>query len=231
MKKKNMSIKNIPAIVWGEKSEKVYICIHGQGGCKEEAELFAQIAQQHGWQALSIDLPSHGERKELNEPFDPWHAVPELLEVLEYAKANWSQISLFANSIGAWFSMLAFKDAPFGQCLFLSPVADMEKLISNMMGWAGVTEEQLEKQKVIPTAFGQTLYWEYWCYVREHRITDWNHATKILYGENDNLVERPVIESFAKKFGCELTVMENGEHWFHTPEQLGVLRHWADQRI
>ena len=35
-----------------------------------------------------------------------------------------------------------------------------------------------------------------------------------------------VLDDFVRRFGCGLTVMEDGEHWFHTPEQLDFLREW-----
>lgn len=75
----HLNIKNIPAIIWGDKSPKVYLYIHGQGGDKEEAEVFASIANCYGWQVLSIDLPEHGERKNERDLFNPWTIVPELL--------------------------------------------------------------------------------------------------------------------------------------------------------
>ena len=34
---------------------------------------------------------------------------------------------------------------------------------------AGVTPEQLEREKVIPMPDAQPLDWEYYCYVRGHR--------------------------------------------------------------
>lgn len=72
MTNEHLNIKNIPAIIWGDTSSKVYLYIHGQGGYKEEAEAFASIANRYGWQVLSIDLPEHGERKEERDLFNPW---------------------------------------------------------------------------------------------------------------------------------------------------------------
>ena len=37
--------------------------------------------------------------------------------------------------------------------------------------------------------------------------------------------------TFARRFGCGVAVMENGEHWFRTPERLSVLEQWTTQRI
>lgn len=227
MKQERILVAEIPAIVYGEKSDQVYLFIHGQGGNKEEAESFAEIVSQKGWQVLSIDLPEHGERKNEADRFYPWIIVPELLSVWNYMDSQWKRIALRANSIGAWYSMLAFQDKHIVKSLFVSPILDMEHLISNMMKWAGVTKEELEAKKIIPTTFGQTLSWEYYLYAKEHPITKWNSETKLLYGSNDNLTERYVIDEFVRRFCCDLTVMENAEHWFHTDEQLAVLNDWV----
>ena len=98
---------------------------------------------------------------------------------------------------------------------FISPVVDMKKLIADMMVWAGVTDEELKVRRVIHTSFGEDLSWDYLCYVREHPVK-WNVTTEILYGSNDNLTSTETITGFAKKRNAGLTIMENGEHLFHT---------------
>ncbi len=180
---------------------------------------------------LSIDLPEHGNRKGEVNSFDPWHIVPELTEVMKFAKEHWERISLFANSIGAWFSMLSFGNERLKNCLFDSPVFDMKRLILKMMSWANISEEQLKKELIISTTFGQTLSWEYWEYASSHSITKWEVPTKILYGENDNLIDRDEVENFAQKFHCGLEVMGNGEHWFHSAEQIEVMKKWVNKNI
>ena len=57
-----IAISGIPALLWGSPSERVYICVHGKMSRKESAENFALIAGEKGFQALSFDLPGHGER-------------------------------------------------------------------------------------------------------------------------------------------------------------------------
>ena len=94
-----------------------------------------------------------------------------------------------------------------------------------MMLWAGVTEEILEKQGGIPTTFGETLSYKYLCYVRDNPIC-WTVPTEILYAEKDNLTSRNTVEQFVSSHNAHLTVMENGEHWFHTDEQLNFLCKW-----
>ena len=58
-------------------------------------------------------------------------------------------------------------DAP-EQALLVSPVVDMEALITHMMHYAHVTEEQLQRAGEIPKDLGETLSWPYLCWVREH---------------------------------------------------------------
>ena len=50
--------------------------------------------------------------------------------------------------------------------------------------------------------------------------------TANLYGARDNLTDMETISDFARKFHAELTVMLDGEHWFHTGEQLQFLNAW-----
>ena len=219
-------VHHIPVVLHGDSSEKLFLYIHGKMGRKEEAAHLAEIVYPMGYQVLSMDLPGHGERADEMERFVPWEVVPELQAVCGFAWQRWEKISLYANSIGAYFSLLAYRDAKLEKSLFVSPILDMEKLIRDMMGWAGVTREQLQQAGEIPTAFGETLSWKYLTYAAEKRITKWDSPTAILYAGQDHLTARQTVDDFARQFGCAVTVMENGEHWFHTEEQLSVLDAW-----
>lgn len=57
-------------------------------------------------------------------------------------------------------------------------------MIRDMMGWAGVTQEQLKEAREISTTFGETLSWKYLTYAEEHPITRWDSPTAILYTES-----------------------------------------------
>lgn len=231
MKTELYHIESVPAVLYGEPSEQGYLFLHGQGGNKEEAAAFAEIAVPAGYQVLGIDLPQHGARKAEAGGFDPWTVVPELQAVLAERKPHWSKISLRANSIGAYFSMLAFQQEHICKSLFVSPIVDMERLILDMMSWAGVTEEELHTQEEIPTNFGQTLSWSYLCWVRQHPLTAWKTPTSILYAGHDNLTSRQTITAFSEKHNATLTIYEEGEHWFHTPQQCNRLREWEQQNL
>ena len=156
----------------------------------------------------------------------PWEAAPQIAAAYDEARRQYDHIVLLANSIGAYFAMLALQGRTPDRALFVSPVLDMERLILDMMGWAGVSEQALREQGEIPTDFGEKLSWAYLCYVREHPIT-WQVHTEILYAGGDHLVSRQTVERFAEEHGAGLTVLEGGEHWFHTEEQLAFLDGWV----
>ena len=109
----------VPVLLYGD------LYIHGQGGRKEEAESFAEIATNYGWQVISVDLPEHGERKD-KARFVPWEVIPELQKIMKSAKENWKVIGIYACSIGAYFSIQAFQNTKPDICLLVSPVLDME---------------------------------------------------------------------------------------------------------
>lgn len=231
MLERKLKIENIPAVVYGDASGKAYLFVHGQCGRKEEGLAFAEVACSAGYQVLAVDLPEHGERQGEKTRLNPWTVVPELKMVSAYMKSQWDEIGVHANSIGAHFSMLAFDDKALRRALFVSPIVDMEQLIAGMMRGAGVTKQELQSKGEITTDFGQTLSWEYLSWEQQHPIQSWSCPTAILYGEQDDMTSRETVEQFAAAHGAALSVMKNGEHWFHTPEQLVVLRAWERENI
>ena len=230
MKAQFFTIHSVPAVLYGEDSAKGWLFVHGQMGHKEEAEAFAQIVSRKGFQVLAIDLPGHGARqKEGGEALTPWAVVPELQAAASWAKALWSSFSVRANSIGAYFSLLAL-DTP-NKALFVSPILGMNELICTMMTWAGVSEDQLREAGEIATDFGQTLSWQYLNYVRRHPIHDWQGQTCILYGERDAMTPRSTVEAYANRHRAALTLVPDAEHWFHTPSQLAALQAWEAENM
>ena len=68
--------------------------------------------------------------------------------------------------------MNALVEKTISKALFISPIVNMERLITDMMSWSNVTEDELCSKKEISTDFGETLSWEYLCYVRKHPINN-----------------------------------------------------------
>ena len=234
MKIEKIKINNITSIIWGEKSNRVFIAIHGNMSNKEDdvIKILAEKVISNGYQVLSFDLPEHGERKyDTNYLCKVQNCVKDLKQVIEYAKANYEEINIWACSMGAYFSLLAYKDEDIRNSIFLSPVVNMEVIIDNMMLWSNTTEKELEEKQEIKTDFGQTLYWDYYKYVKENPIVNWNKETFILYGSKDNMQEKSIIQEFSDKFNCKLSILENGEHYFHTKEQLNYYKKWLDKAI
>ena len=198
--------------------KKLVIYVHGKGGTAEEAMHYRTLFVESD--VIGFDYKSQ----------NPWEAKSEFPDFYDLHSKEYDSVILVANSIGAYFSMNALAEKNISQAMFISPIVNMERLIEDMMMWSNVTEAELESKKEIPTEFGETLSWEYLCYVRKHPIK-WSIPTCILYGENDHLTSRETISGFADRIGADLTVMEDGEHWFHTEEQMNVLDHWISSSI
>lgn len=230
-RQEKIQIKNIPAILYGSASDKLYLYIHGRHSRKEEAEHFASIAEKSDYQVLSFDLPEHGERVSEQYPCTAQNGVHDLNEIYSFIKNKYKSISLYACSIGVYFSLLTYRDIKFDKCLFLSPILDMERLIQNMMKWSNISEEDLKEKGEYKTSFGEILSWDYYEYARNNLVSKWDSPTFILYGENDNLTERCVLDSFVIQNGCTVDIMPDGEHYFHTKEQLEYLDNWLRERI
>lgn len=226
-------IQGIPAIRWGEAADKLFIAVHGNMSSKDDTAIviFAEEAIAKGYQVLSFDLPEHGERQGQADLCKVQNCVSDLTTIGEYAQTISNNINVFACSMGSYFSLLAYRNLPLGQCLFLSPVLDMERLINKMMAWFKISVDRLEAEKEIPTPIGQRLYWDYYCYVKAHPIDNWRIPTAILYGSKDNITEFDVVSDFVERFHCKLDVLEDGEHYFHTDEQLNYFRQWLRNNI
>ena len=189
------------------------IYVHGKGGSTAEAVHYNTLFPHS--HVVGFDYQAQ----------TPWEAAEEFPAFVARRRCGYDALTLVANSIGAYFSMSALSEKLVDSALLISPVVDMERLILNMMGWAGVTEAELQERREIPTSFGEILSWEYLTYARRHSIS-WSVPTRILYGEKDNLTSYATISAFAQRIHAPLTVMSGGEHWFHTPEQMAFLDDW-----
>ena len=190
------------------------VYIHGKGGSADEALYYKKFFNDD-YDVLGFDYKS-----EL-----PWQAGEEFQNYFDSLIPNYNEILLIANSIGAYFSMLSLSEKPIKKALFVSPIVDMENIILHMMKRAKISEEELRLKKVINIQFGEPLSWEYLSFVRKNPIA-WNIPTGILYGKKDDMTSLETITNFANKIHTDLTVFDEGEHWFHTEEQMDFLDTW-----
>ncbi len=196
--------------------KKAVIYIHGKGGDAGEAAHYIPLFSDCDVIGLNYSAQF------------PWEAKEEFPLLFDSICQNYKSVEIIANSIGAFFAMNSLSEKKIERAYFISPVVNMERLIGDMMQWANVTEEELQTKNEIETSFGETLSWEYLSYVRETPVT-WAISTYILYGEKDHLSSYETISEFAKQNNATLTVMRNGEHWFHTEEEMQFLDDWIRQ--
>ena len=202
----------------GRKTNEAVLYIHGKGGNAGEAEHYRQFFP--GRDVYGFDYKAE----------NPWDAKKEFTDKAAELSENYDRIVLIAVSIGAYFSMNAAIGKFIDKAFFISPIVNMEKLILDMINWAGTSESELEKRKIIPVDFGDDLSWDYLQYVRSYKIR-WDVPTEILYGSADHLQSMDTIQEFVTKISAKLTIMEGGEHWFHTDEQMSFLDQWLRTKI
>ena len=188
------------------------IYIHGLGGHPGEANHFRNLCE-----CEIFGLDYHG--------IDPWSVKDEILTEYDALRRKFGRVSVIAVSLGAYFCMNSLSDREVYRSFFISPVVNMEKQILGMMSSAGVSESELEAKKEIDTPYGAKLSWEYLRYVRNNPLK-WTAPTWILHGEKDNLIPAARVREFSEAHHAELTVMPDGEHWFHTEEQTSFLDEW-----
>ena len=198
--------------------KKAIIYLHGKGGNAQEAAHYGPLFPE--CDVLGFDYKAQ----------TPWEAKDEFGKYFDKSAEKYDTISIIANSIGAYFTMCAWDGKPIERAYFISPVVDMERLITDMMSWAEVAEDELREKQKIETPFGETLSWAYLQWVREHPVF-WDVPTHILYGERDNLTTLAAISAFAENHGATLNVMPGGEHWFHTEEQMAYLDKWLKRHM
>lgn len=195
------------------------IYVHGKGGNAEEANHYKQFFDDN-FEIVGFDYKS----------LNPWDAKIEFINYFNTIISKYNKIYLIANSIGAYFSLISLTDMPIEKAMLISPIIDMESIILNMMKCENITEDKLMSEKEIETSLGESLSWEYLSYVRKNTI-HWDIPTNILFADNDNMTSVDTMTNFANKINANLTIMKDGEHWFHTDEQMKFLDNWFKEMI
>ncbi len=132
--------------------KKAVLYIHGKGGNAEEAEHYKAFFNDHDVFGLDYKAAT------------PWETREEILVEYERLYKKYDSISIIANSIGAYFTMNALSGKKLERAFFISPIVNTEKLITDMMLWANVTEQELkEKQEIATTQifYAQEVPMEY----------------------------------------------------------------------
>lgn len=193
------------------------VYVHGKGGSESEANSFCKAFC--GCDVLGMEYGAE----------TPWEAQKEFsVEFLQLTQ-HYQKVYLVANSIGAYFSMMALPQEKICQAFFVSPIVDMQRLICDALKHCGASEEDLHRQGTIFDG-NLLLSWQYLQWVRQNPVC-WKVPTAVLYGEHDCLVPFDTVAAFANSHCATLTVMSGGEHWFHTKEQLAFVNDWMQQQL
>ena len=99
----------------------VILYIHGKGGSAAESEHFKPLFPD--CEVIGMDY----------QTFSPWDTGKEIRIAVEELKRKYENVILIASSIGAFFSMNEDIDDMIQKASFISPIVDMEKLITDMM--------------------------------------------------------------------------------------------------
>ena len=104
-----------------ENKDTAVLYVHGKGGSAGEAQHYRPIFP--GSDVVGFDYRAQ----------TPWEAKDEFARFFDLHSAGYHSVILIANSIGAYFSMHALAGKNVSQALFISPIVDMERLITDMM--------------------------------------------------------------------------------------------------
>lgn len=222
MKIQPLKINSIPACLFGENKDNVFIAVHGFFSNKQDDIIreFANIVISKGYSVLSFDLASFGERT--GEECTISRAISDLKQVLEYADREFKNVNVFAVSYGAYISLQVFKERAV-KFIMLSPIVNMLELTYNLMKLNNVTEQELNAEKQISKNY-QTFYLEDLKFVQKNPSGEVKGNGYIIYGSKDTLQNFSLIKDFSVRNNCKIFAMQNGEHFFHTKEQLNYFK-------
>lgn len=222
-------LDGIPALRWGEPGGRAVIGVHGQFSNRRDPVMaqYGNVIASRGDQLISFDLPAHGDRQD-DKAFNPMEASPEVRTFARLARSQSTEVSLLANSIGAYFSLCDTPAGTFERAWMVSPLLDLEYYIRDIMAEYSVTDEQLEAQTVIDTPRG-VLERSYLRFVEEHPAR-LNAPSWIIRGDQDEVVPLNALSRFVGAPGVELVQVEGGQHFLGQPPHLDTVVAWFEER-
>ena len=65
----------------------------------------------------------------------------------------------------------------------------------------------------------------------QQRLTTLMLLLRAFYSKFDNMQDENIIKNFSENFSCKLSILEDGEHYFHTEKQLDYYKNWLSKTI
>ena len=228
-KPEELLLDGVPALRWGKPGGRAVVGVHGQFSNKRDPVMAqcGDVIASRGDQLITFDLPARGDRQD-DKAFTPMDASPEVRAFARLARSQSIEVSLLANSIGAYFSLCDTPAGTFKHAWLVSPLLDLEYYIRDMMAEYSVTDEQLEAQTVIHTRRG-VLDWPYLRFVEEHPVK-LDTPSWMIRGDQDEVVPLDTLSRFVGAPGVELVQVEGGQHFLGRPPHLDTVVAWFEER-
>ena len=197
--------------------EACIVYIHGLYGNSSEANFYSFFLKKYDVVGLNY---SDG---------NPWEVKETIISEFSKISKKYKEVYVIANSIGAFYAYMYLSSFNIKSAFFISPLVNMKSMIEKMMKKNKISIEQLLTEGFITLDDGQTLSYDF--YLSLNKKDNWNIKTHILYGEKDRLVDINSIVDFITNHNASLTIMKNGEHYFHTPGQLKFIKKWINEYL
>lgn len=195
------------------KHEKVVVYIHGLNGSAEESKDYSYI---EGYDIKGLDY----------EDANPWELKDSIRDKFIELIKPYEEVVVIANSIGAFYAYQYLSDIKINHAFFISPIADMNQLIINIMMDNHIDYTTLKKEKYIKLDNGQTLSYDFVQYLETNK-DKWDIPTDILYGSHDDIVYIENIADFLKGHPkTRLTINGEAGHYMHTKKEKEFIKNW-----
>lgn len=199
------------------KHDSCIVYIHGQFGNKKEADFYSFYTNKHD--VIGLDY----------QDGNPWEVKDKIIKEFEDIASRYKKVYVIANSIGAFYTYMYLSSFKIDMAFFISPLVNMKKVIEKLMKKNAISFDLLKEEKYITLKDGTKLSYDFYQSLSDK--DNWNVKTHILYGEKDKIVDHESIFNFVSNHDASLSIMKNGEHYFHTPGQLKYIRKWINQYL
>ncbi|QLQ16700.1 MAG: alpha/beta hydrolase [Micropruina sp.] len=222
-----VSLGSLRPTLWGDSAGGLVVTAHGKQSHQGDADVRAAVthAVARGEQALTWDLPGHGARPGTPADCRITDAATKLSEIWDWASNNFDSLTVFATSMGAYLTLVTAPQDRLDRAEFLSTVVDMKGLVEGLMAAVGVSGDELRARGRVETP-DEPLEWDQFDFTTTHQVGQWKVPTRILRGEEDDVVAEQSIRHFCARLGADLTVVPGAAHYFHTPADLAALDRW-----
>ena len=199
------------------KHDSCIVYIHGLYGNSDESDFYSFFTNKYD--VIGLDYRDG----------NPWEVKDKIIKEFSGIHNKYKSVYVIANSIGAFYTYVYLSEFRINKAFFISPLVNMKEVIEGLLKKHKISMNRFKKEKLIKLDDGQTLSYDF--YQSLSSGDNWKTRTHILYGEKDKLVDHASLFNFVSNHNCSLTVMKNGEHYFHKPGQLKFIKKWINEYL